>query len=928
MFKRPFIGISSHANKKLGNSITIISTKRYSTTTSTPNEPSLPELCNKWDEKVTNFEVKLLKKKQGNDNKETPKKYILSMFPYPSGMLHIGHLRVYAISDALNRFYKLNGFNVIHPMGWDAFGLPAENAAIERKIDPNTWTKSNILKMKEQMKLMKVNFDWDREVTTCNPDYYKFTQYIFLQMFKNGLAYRKEAEINWDPVDKTVLANEQVDSQGRSWRSGAIVEKKLLKQWFLGITQYAHDLQADLKLLKNWPSNVKTMQKNWIGESTGTELKFKVNLEINDNVQKLDDYITAFTTRVDTLFSVQYLALALNHPIVKHLATKDQKLVEFIKTAEKLGPQNDSKMGYKLRGLNVYHPLVSNKKIPVYVAPYVIGSYGYGAVMGCPGHDERDYAFWVKANEDTHNNPVKIIKTIKPLNDDCEWTTPYTSKSGKLIIPNEILGYEFFNGLTVKEAQIAITEKLEKLGLGKFTTQFKIRDWLISRQRYWGTPIPIIHCNNCGPVAVPEKDLPVMLPKVTSLASKGNPLTFVDQFVNVKCPNCGHDAKRETDTMDTFMDSSWYFFRYIDPHNEKLPFDPEMARKLLPVDMYIGGVEHAILHLLYSRFMSKFLTKIGMWPNGGDFNGEPFQKLVTQGMVHGMTYINPENKRFLKPDELDFSKNPNNPIIKSNGKNPLISYEKMSKSKYNGADPKECIAKHGSDATRAHILFQAPISDILNWDESKIIGVERWLQRILKLCNSSISSSVKYDNQMAVLKSSKSLHNDEEVKFYNTLQKLLKSITIAFTDTLSLNTVISDYMKLTNLLYDNVNNASIDNQLKLNALVKLINVIYPITPCVSEEAAAIIVKNQNWNEELSRYWPDVEPIKQPNTVSYNVVINGKMRFIYCGSKDFIELHEGEIIKILTELPGGIKYLKGKDIMKVIVKKKVISFVLK
>lgn len=827
--------------------------------------------------------------------------YILSMFPYPSGVMHMGHLRVYVISDSLNRFYKQNGYNVIHPMGWDAFGLPAENAAIERGIDPSIWTAQNITKMKSQMGNMLANIDWDRELTTCSPDYYKFTQMIFLKLFTHGLAYQKEAEINWDPVDNTVLANEQVDSQGRSWRSGAIVQKRFLKQWFLGITKFAHALKSDLKCLDKWPSKVKVMQSNWIGESIGADVTFTTNSSDYKNID-------IFTTRAETLFSVEYLALSLKHPIVKNVALSNFEVRDFIKYAATL--PEDSKKGFFIPEVEACNPL-TGRKIPVYVAPYVLNNYGHGAVMGCPAHDERDFAFWEE------NCPKGIVRPcLGPLPDMEEsGNLPFTSKDAVMID-----GTGEYQGLFSKEARIRITEKLHSQGFANSVTQYKLRDWLISRQRYWGTPIPIIHCEDCGPVPVPEKDLPVVLPKVEGLHSKGNPLSQISEFVNTKCPSCGKPAKRETDTMDTFMDSSWYFFRFLDPKNKSLPFDHDKASKGMPVDLYLGGVEHAILHLLYSRFISKFLGSIGMW-DGSTLKNEPFRKLVTQGMVHGKTYIDPQTGRFLKPDELEYRDDLDKPIVmKGTSIEPKVSWEKMSKSKYNGADLNDCISSHGPDATRAHILFQAPIEDVLNWDEHKISGVERWLTKVLGLAH-SVS---EYKQYIIDYKTPKDL-NQDEAKFHNDVQKLLNSITKSFQVYLSLNTVISDYMKLTNAVDTAKRGGKIRDELWMLNLKKLATVIYPVVPSISEEITEIINKSQNWDWNQYK-WPTVEPVMEPTEKTFQIVVNGRMKFMHVTDKDFLSTGADNVVSQLMALPEGKKHLYNKKIKKLIMKNNVISFI--
>lgn len=826
------------------------------------------------------------------------KKFILSMFPYPSGNLHMGHVRVYTISDVIARYHRANGTSVIHPMGWDAFGLPAENAAVERNINPGVWTKHNIQKMKEQMNTILADFDWDREVTTCSPDYYKWTQKIFLLLHEEGLAYRSEAEINWDPVDQTVLANEQVDAQGRSWRSGAMVEKKMLNQWFLGITKFAAQLNKDLKMLDKWPSKVKTMQRHWIGESHGAEVTFPS--------KDSDSSITVFTTRPDTLMGVQYLALAVDNPIVQQLAVTDTKLMKFISMAKDLA--EDSKVGYELQSLHYLNPICPEVEVPVFAAPYVLGSYGSGAVMGCPGHDERDFAFW------TENKPgAKVIKTVSPKKGELDPADAPFLPEGLL---NRNAGE--FAGLTSKEAKQRIVQRLDSLGLGKATVKYRIRDWLISRQRYWGAPIPIIHCEGCGDVPVPDKDLPVLLPDDAKIVGKGNPLATLDSFVNVDCPSCGAPAKRDTDTMDTFMDSSWYYFRYTDSQNSTAPFAYEKASNGLPVDIYIGGVEHAILHLLYSRFIAKFLWKKGLW-DGAESHGEPFKQLVTQGMVHGKTYINPENGRFLKPDELDLS-NTQEPKIIETGGTPDIAYEKMSKSKYNGADPAECIVKHGADATRAHILFQAPISDVLVWDESKIVGIERWLRRLLQL-------SIQIPDKLTKDTSLPTELNEEEIKFHNETETLLRSITESFSDSLSLNTVISDYMKLTRAI-----GTALENNLNPNIILKqfkrLVVATSPVTPASAEEAWETLCKELNvpWTTVFSQPWPELEPTKESKFTLYNVFINGRMRFTHEAPKEFFNEDETLITSSVLASEFAKRFLEGKTIKKVICKPRAISFV--
>ncbi|EGW30559.1 nuclear encoded mitochondrial leucyl-tRNA synthetase [Spathaspora passalidarum NRRL Y-27907] len=859
------------------------------------------------------------------DNHDTSKKtfYSLSMFPYPSGVLHMGHLRVYTISDVVARFKRLRGYKVIHPMGWDAFGLPAENAAIERGIDPSEWTETNIAKMKSQMSNFLADFDWDREVNTSSPEYYKWTQKIFLMLFEKGLAYRQEAEINWDPVDMTVLANEQVDSEGKSWRSGAIVEKKLLRQWFIGITKYANELNRDLETLDGWPEKVKLMQRNWIGESHGAEISFPI--EGYSNVE-------VFTSRPDTLFSVQFLALALNHPIVTELAKQDGELAKFINGTYEL----NSKAGYKLP-IKASIPIdVNNNKsekydIPIYAAPYVIGSYGHGAVMGCPGHDDRDFEFW-KLHEPTK----QAIQVVAPTKQDV--TNPYTEKAGTLqdssVLPTGIADLGNYRGKSVKEAMKLIVKNLEGHSLGKPTTNYRIRDWLISRQRYWGAPIPIIHCDDCGPVAVPDEQLPVVLPPTEGKHfGKGNPLANIDSFVNCECPSCGKPSKRETDTMDTFMDSSWYFFRYLDPNNQKLPIGKE-ASKDMPVDLYIGGVEHAILHLLYSRFISKFLNDYGLW-NGEQCKSEPFSKLITQGMVHGKTFSDPDNGRFLKPDELDYS-DPANPVVKSMGKTPLVTYEKMSKSKYNGADPGECIAKYGADATRAHMLFSAPISDVLNWNEEQISGIDRWLNRVVQL-GETIKELPVHDGAKQGTLSQHELElngkvqlaefNHNELTLYNDVSgyvsRIAKSIEIDF----SFNTIISDMMKMSNAIGDAVKSDSeYSTDLIVDSYKKLLICMSSVTPATAEEGWEIINSSNGSEVESIFYqsYPECQPIES-TTQQYNIFINGKMRGVLVSTKDLITQPHSQIIDEISKEINVTEFIQG-PVKKVITKPWMISIV--
>ena len=861
-------------------------------------------------------------------NADGEKFYCCSMFPYPSGALHMGHLRVYTISDVVARYMRLKGKNVIHPMGWDAFGLPAENAAIENGIDPAIWTRDNINKMKAQMDLMLADFDWDREVSTCDPEFYRWTQKIFLLLVKHGLAYRKKAQINWDPVDQTVLANEQVDSEGRSWRSGAKVEKRDLEQWFIGITKYAKDLAKDCEVLEDWPEKVKVMQKNWIGESSGATIRFATNT---------DEEISVFTTRPDTLFSVQFFVLSLEHPLVQAEAKKDKKLEAFI--AQHSGDDSESKDGYKLENLKVSIPIDTEGSarevydVPVYAATYVLSSYGSGAVMGCPGHDTRDFEFW-----QLHNPNIPPVLTIGPEDAGSEYEIPYVAKSGRLcdstLIPGNVKSLGSVNGLIASEASKKITEMLSKVGKGESKVQYRIRDWLISRQRYWGAPIPMVHCNDCGLVPVPDEELPVLLPNRDEV-SRGLPLAKIDSFVNTKCPSCGEAAKRDTDTMDTFMDSSWYFFRYLDSKNKNEPFGSKKVTQLMPMDIYFGGVEHAILHLLYTRFMSKFLGDIGYW-NGSESRNEPIKKLITQGMVQGKTFTDPHTGRFLKPSELDLT-DPKNPKITSTGLVPTISFQKMSKSKYNGADPETCIKKYGADATRAHMLFLGPISDPVNWNEDQIQGCERWLKRVVSMAQSINVKSDKKDTdsrsnveniELNGIHYEKVSLSEIETQLFNETQIYIQKVSKAIETDFAFNTLISDLMKFSNSIGAAIKAETfVKPDVISDSFKKLLIMLAPIAPSVAEEAWHTIHEHQHNTRSI--FYEKVPIFQQVRNeeVLFNVFVNGKVRGQFKAPKEFVNSPDSEILEAVKSVSAVENAIGDKKPKKLIVKKGVVSVVL-
>lgn len=692
-------------------------------------------------------------------------------------------------------------------------------------------------------------------------------------LHQRGLAYQAESLVNYDPVDQTVLANEQVDANGCSWRSGAKVEKKMLKQWFLKIKEFQEPLLKDLDgLTENgrWPEKVLAMQRNWIGKSEGTKLWFDVETTSKD---LHFDPIEVFTTRADTLFGVQYIALSMGHPIVQKLAAEDKILTTWLRQAKKL--PEDTKQGYLLLNLAAKNPIgKEGATIPVFVAPYVLDDYGSGAVMGVPGHDTRDHEFW---RTNVGDMPIKVVisdtpnAAPAPLIPGIGNDSPITQKG---YVRSDI---DHFGGMPSGKAIREICKAIRKNGGNiENIANWRLRDWLISRQRYWGTPIPIIHCDSCGPVPVPEEDLPVKLPDLPDSffeGRRGNPLAEDETWKRTTCPKCGSAAERETDTMDTFMDSSWYFFRFLDSKNQEAVVDPKKADNGMPVDLYIGGVEHAILHLLYARFISKFLATTENWPNGRSVNGEPFKRLITQGMVHGETFTDPNTGRFLRPDEVDLQ-NPAKPVIKSSGATPSISFEKMSKSKYNGVDPGAIITKYGADATRAHILFQAPVGDVLDWDEKKISGVQRWLSRLIRLSyavnvkrsglltdvDARLPAILQHLSSMGVLKGTSSSENDhiasltqEDTKLWTKTQETIASVTESYSQTYSLNTVVSDLMSLTNTIWDTPESSPATMYLKWYSTASLIRMAAPIAPSVAEEAWYLLQPGSTPEPSMAHY---------------------------------------------------------------------------
>lgn len=762
-----------------------------------------------WEENKT-FKVEM--------DKDKPKSYVLEMFPYPSGNLHMGHVRNYSIGDVIARFRTMKGFNVLHPMGWDSFGMPAENAAIKHNIPPKKWTLENIANMTRQLKALGLSYDWDREVTTCKEDYYKWTQWFFELFYKRGLAVKKESAVNWCDTCNTVLANEQV-IDGKCWRCDHEVVKKDLSQWFFKITDYADELLKDLDLLPGWPERVKTMQHNWIGRSEGLEFSFEI--------PALNDTVAVYTTRPDTAYGVTFMALAAEHPLIKKICENNPKADEINAFCERVRNQSEiertsseSEKEGVFTGVYCINPF-TGRKVEIWVTNYVLCDYGTGAVMGVPTGDQRDWMFADKYG-------IEKIVTICPIGKELkleEMTCAYEEKEGMLVNSGE------FTGMEMHKAMSAIMDKAEAEGFGKRRVNYRLRDWLISRQRYWGAPIPIIYCPHCGEVLVPEDQLPVRLPEDVSFnAGAKSPLATSEEFVHCKCPKCGADATRETDTMDTFLCSSWYYLRYTDAHNDKMPFDKELNNYWGPVDQYIGGIEHAILHLLYSRFFVKVLRDAGLV----DYD-EPFSNLLTQGMV-----------------------------IKDGAK--------MSKSLGNVVSPEEILSKYGADTARLFILFAAPPERELEWSDQGVEGSFRFLNRIWRIVQA-------FENVLAqkVTEYDHSNLSEADKDLRRVLHSSIKKVTNDIETRFNFNTAISTMMELVNALYAYKEAAKEPNAgLIYEAISDLIKMMSPFVPHITEELwRGAIDANSSVHEQS---WPecDEEALKVDN-VEIVLQVNGKVR---------------------------------------------------
>ena len=817
--------------------------------------------------------------------------YALSMFPYPSGNLHMGHVRNYVITDVIARTARMRGHRVLHPMGWDAFGLPAENAAIERGVEPGDWTDRNIASMREQLRQLGLSIDWDRELTTCHSDYYRWTQWLFLQFLEAGLAYRREATVNWDPVDQTVLANEQVDGEGRSWRSGALVEKRQLRQWFLKITAYADQLLDDLPKLEGWPERVRTMQANWIGRSSGAELDFAV---VDQEGQPSGETITVFTTRPDTVFGVSYVVLAPEHPLVARLTTADQAIaVEAFcdlvsrqsdqeRTAED-GPKRGVPIGARVR-----NP-ANGELVPLWIADYVLAEYGTGAVMGVPAHDQRDFLFARR-----HELPVRQV--IIP-----EGSDENAYEGGAWTEPGVLIHSGRFDGLASSSAKAAITAAAEAEGWGRGKVQYRLRDWLISRQRYWGCPIPVIHCASCGVVPVPAEQLPVELPRQVAFSGKGaSPLAQLDSWVQVSCPCCGQPARRETDTMDTFMCSSWYYLRYSDPHNTELPFARSDVDQWLPVDQYVGGIEHAILHLLYSRFFTKVLRDRGLL--GFD---EPFTRLLTQGMVQGITYKNSHSGRYIAPADVSDPTDPRDP---NTGEVLEVFFEKMSKSKYNGVDPATVIDRYGADTARMFILFKAPPEKDLEWDDADVEGQFRFLQRIWRLLEGALARGLSLADGPALAVQDCS---PAERDLRRAVHTAISAISEDLSGDYQFNTAVSELMKLSNAMGEHLEAAGVP--VAAEALVSLLILLAPFAPHLAEELWQKLGGSGSVHQQR---WPVADPAALiRDTIPLVIQIKGKVR----GNLEVpADADKATLEKLALESEVAARWLEGKAPSRVIV----------
>jgi leucyl-tRNA synthetase len=807
---------------------------------------------------------------EAEDNSAKPKFYTLAMFPYPSGYLHMGHVRNYSLSDVIARFKKAQGFNVLNPMGWDAFGLPAENAALEKNVHPAAWTIANTQVMKTQLQKMGLAIDWTREITTCMPDYYRHEQKFFLEFLKAGLAYQKEAFVNWDPVENSVLANEQV-VDGKGWRSGAVVERKKLTQWFLKITEFADELLEGLKTLDAWPEKIRIMQEHWIGKSQGLQFRFDLTT---------GEEIDIYTTRPDTLFGASFVALSPDHPMAAELAANNQAVMDFIAECHKTGTaaavlETAEKTGIDT-GLKVRHPFIKDKTIPVYIANFVLMDYGTGAIFGCPAHDQRDLDFARKYK-------LEVIPVVLP-----EGENPETFNVGNEAYSGggRLFNSDFLNGMSIEDAKKEVINRFEKSAKGEGKTLYRLRDWGVSRQRYWGCPIPVIHCPACGIVPVPEKDLPVTLPEEVDFSKAGNPIANHPTWKHCACPTCGGKATRETDTFDTFFESSWYQFRYTDPHNETTGFSADKANYWAPVDQYIGGVEHAVMHLLYARFFTRALKKCG------HLNiEEPFTALFTQGMITHESYKDAHGK-WLHPDEIETS--PTGALVKKSDGSTVTTgrIEKMSKSKKNTVDPMEILETYGADAARLFVLSDSPPERDLEWTESGIEGAWKYINRIWRLV-----ANADYNGTGG---NSDTLHR----KIHQTIHAVTQDL-----DRFHFNKAVARLRELSNALEDFKG----DGQILREGLEAYTRLMAPIMPHIAEELWQMLGHK---TLVVDSPWPVAdEALLVNDTVTMAIQVNGKLRATITMAKD---MDAGLAEKTALAEANVQKALDGKPVKKVII----------
>lgn len=885
-----------------------------------------PVIQQRWEDQHT-FHVE--------ENSSLPKYYCLSMFPYPSGKLHMGHVRNYTIGDVLARFHRLQGFHVMQPMGWDAFGLPAENAAIKHGVPPAAWTYDNIAHMRNQLKRLGLSIDWQRELATCKPDYYRWEQWLFTELFKKGLIYRKSAMVNWDPVDHTVLANEQV-IDGRGWRSGALIEKREIPMYYMRITAYAEELLSGLDHLPHWPEQVKTMQRNWIGKSHGCEVHFPYD---GDSIG-LEGVLKVYTTRPDTLMGVTYVAVAAGHPLATHAAQQHPQLAEFIAACQR-GSVAEADVATQIKlgmdtGLFVIHPL-NGEKLPVWVANYVLMAYGEGAVMAVPAHDERDFEFAQKyklcvkpviipgdyqlASESLLNDSNALFDGLENIsrpalhginsNQVIDWTHGWQSCFAER---GTLFASGVYDGMNFDTAFDAISNELAVHQLGGKRTQFRLRDWGISRQRYWGCPIPIIHCEHCGDVLVPAQDLPVILPEDVVVTGAGSPLAQSPDFYACTCPNCGRDARRETDTMDTFVESSWYYARYAS-HDCGTAMLDERAKYWLPVDQYIGGIEHAILHLLYARFFHKLMRDQGLL-----HCDEPFSRLLTQGMVIAPTFYReyPDGKKdWYSPAEIELSNDergrPASAVLKADGAPVSIgNIEKMSKSRNNGVDPQTLIDQYGADTARLFMMFAAPPEQSLEWSDAGVEGAYRFLRRLWHFCMEHIHAGTvtawSFQDGAAHTPLSEPLKT-----LRRQLHNAIKKIGDDYSRRQTFNTAIASIMELLNSLYRLDDHSLLARQVAQEALEAMLIMLSPIAPHLCTALWPELCPDSSLE---SQRWPIIdETALQQGTLKLMVQVNGKLRGEICMDRNAVQ---ADIEREALAEPSVIKHLSGQQPKKIII----------